>query len=665
MKEKRTKKELLAVCLLVLALVLITVGTTFAFFQYSRQGEKENKIETGTLTFIYDETRSKDGGVSIENAFPMSDEDGKVLDQANKDVFDFDVRATTKGAAINYEIYVTKENTSTLPEQVVKTYLRVVKDGAESDPETKGLPTKTNLNLYSELYDSKVPSLLKDTSISKAKTLYREEIPDGQSNYEKTFRYRMWIDEKANQVVNGSWIYNDMTFSVKVNVYAQNGAIDDPTAPSTNPYQEPQDKSGANVPALVEGLIPVVYDGAQQRWVKAGYAGWYDYDKQEWANAVTVTATHRDTYQEAEPGIEIPMEDINTMWVWIPRYEYYIPDGTSGNKETCIYNNTEYDCYLNPGEIRINFINGISNTASTDDYIVHPAFTFGDDKLTGLWFAKFEPSNEEKKFTISAGSNSSDLTPIIKPNTTSWRYVRVVNAFYASRKMQTEKYEVYGFKANDGSIDTHMSKSSEWASVAYLSQSKYGKYGNDGEEVYINNCSNFTTGISGATESETSNQICSYTYETTEGQKASTTGNITGVYDMSGGANEYVMGALEEGETKKLNPSASGFIDDEISENKIPESKYYDLYTSTNPDSIDGNLSATACNKGVCYGHALSETTGWYSDFQTFLSAKESWFNRGGRHDSEKFRGIFSIDGDDGNAYPGDSFRLVLAFIGQ
>ena len=634
MEEKRNLKGLIAVCLLVLALVLITIGTTFAFFQYSRQGEKENKIETGTLTFLYDESKSKDGGVSIENAFPMSDEDGEVLDQANKDVFDFDVRATTKGAAINYEIYVTKENISTLPEQVVKTYLRVVKDGAESDPETKGLPTGNNLNLYSELYDSKVPSLLKDISISKAKTLYREEIPDGQSNYEKTFRYRMWIDEKANQVVNGSWIYNDMTFSVKVNVYAQNGAIDDPTAPSTNPYQESQDKSGANVPALVEGLIPVVYDESQSSWVKAGYAGWYDYDKQEWANAVTVTATHRNTYQEAEPGIEIPMEDINTMWVWIPRYEYNYTNMDTIGQDT-----------NKPGAIGINFINGTSNQAN-DNYMIHPAFTFGDDKLTGIWFGKFE-SSPKSSCNNATTCNVTTLSPYIKPNTTSWRNVQIATAFTVSQKMETNTEE-YGFTG--GNIDTHMSKNSEWGSVAYLSQSKYGKYGNsnydiNSKEVTMNSCNSYKTGVA----------TCDDSYDSTNGQKASTTGNITGVYDMSGGSWERVMGGLEEEDTKKPMKSFSGFTD-EAGEKQIPDEKYYDLYS--------GDSAATACSNEVCYGHALSETAGWYGDSNYFSGSSLPWVIRGGSHSDGLNAGVFCYVrtyGDAGNG--GDSFRIVLAPI--
>lgn len=82
--------------------------------------------------------------------------------------------------------------------------------------------------------------------------------------------------------------------------------------------------------------------------------------------------------------------------------------------------------------------------------------------------------------------------------------------------MQTNKYVTYGF-ANNESYDIHMSKNSEWGAVAYLSQSRYGKYGNsnyegENKEVAINNCIEY----------------------------------ITGIYDMSGGSYEYVMGVLAD-----------------------------------------------------------------------------------------------------------------------
>ncbi len=325
MEEKRDKKGLIAVCLLVLSLVLITVGTTFAFFQYSRQGTTENTLHTGTLTFVYDETRAEKNGVNLTNAFPTSDDKGTKLDKTGEGVFDFDIKATTQGADINYEIYLTKEEGSTLPEYAVKTYLTRVTntEGLESEEPVSDTLNSQGINLYNKLKMSQVPVL----EGKEGRTLYQGTVVAGKENYSETYRFRMWIDEEADKVVNGSWKYNGKSFSVRVNVYAQNGELLEPGEPAIY-----KDESGANSPDLVEGLIPVYYRNGE--WRKADlYKDWYDYDIQEWANAVTigldadgVNTTTRKKYQDAEPGTVIDMNDINTMWVWIPRYEYMFTD---------------------------------------------------------------------------------------------------------------------------------------------------------------------------------------------------------------------------------------------------------------------------------------------------------------------------------------------------
>ena len=76
------------------------------------------------------------------------------------------------------------------------------------------------------------------------------------------------------------------------------------------------------------------------------------------------------------------------------------------------------------------------------------------------------------------------------------------------------------------SADSHMMKNIEWGAVAYLKQSNYGLGITD---ITINNNKYYLTG--GGTDTS---------YKTNIGQ--STSGNITGAYDMSGGAEEYVMG---------------------------------------------------------------------------------------------------------------------------
>ena len=72
--------------------------------------------------------------------------------------------------------------------------------------------------------------------------------------------------------------------------------------------------------------------------------------------------------------------------------------------------------------------------------------------------------------------------------------------------------------------------------VAYLTHSQYGRNGN---EITINNNSNYITGIAGDTVTASSSSSTTNAYNTSKGMLASTTGNIYGVYDLSGGAWEY------------------------------------------------------------------------------------------------------------------------------
>ena len=165
------------------------------------------------------------------------------------------------------------------------------------------------------------------------------------------------------------------------------------------------DTSGANTPDLVQGLIPVMYDGS--KWVKADSSNsnstyqWYDYDNKLWANAVLVTNTNRSTYQNALAGTAITESDILAFYVWIPRYKYKVWNinkvvGTdSYNARTtgidivfeseksktgtisCTYSyNSPSSSANNPNE---------TCTGSNGDYYTHPAFTFGSDELRGIW----------------------------------------------------------------------------------------------------------------------------------------------------------------------------------------------------------------------------------------------------------------------------------------
>ncbi|MBR0546144.1 MAG: hypothetical protein IIW99_08020, partial [Treponema sp.] len=85
-------------------------------------------------------------------------------------------------------------------------------------------------------------------------------------------------------------------------------------------------------------------------------------------------------------------------------------------------------------------------------------------------------------------------------------------------------------------MNSHLVKNSEWGAVVYLTQSQYGR---NGYEIDINNSSSYITGNGGGSTTALEASGTKNAYNTTTGAKASTTGNVYGIYDMSGGASEY------------------------------------------------------------------------------------------------------------------------------
>ena len=403
----------------------------------------------------------------------------------------------------------------------------------------------------------------------------------------------------------------------------------------------------------------------------------------------TVRSDIRSTYTNASEGTEIREDDILAFYVWIPRYKYKVwniskqagaestyaynakTEGIdivfeSGKESTgtisCTYN---YNVDSANGGVDLSTTTAETCTGSNGDYYNHPAFTFGNDNINGFWISKFEISSSDPSATYGGG-NVTNLTVRSLPNVNSWRNIQVSKISTVIQNMQTSS-NIYGLSTSRTNTDSHMLTNYEWGAVAYLTNSKYGRC-TDGSctEVTINNCNTYVTGIGANTVSASSSSTTCTTaankYDGTYGKLASTTGNITGVYDMSGGTNEYVMGSISSASgSYTFYPSNSGFTSDWYTTNTA---KYLTTYAYGTSDT---NLMAY--NRGRL-GDATSEiilssggTGGWYSDYAHNISSNNQWLNRGGFCGNTTEAGIFRYGGSTGTSHTGRSTRAALVSL--
>ena len=439
-----------------------------------------------------------------------------------------------------------------------------------------------------------------------------------------------------------------------------------------------KDTSGAATPVIKGNLVPVIMNGYDV--IKADTSkGWYNYDQAIWANAVILT-DDAPTYNN---GDMIDEQYIESYFVWIPRYEYKIFD--EGNY-------TDFG-EKKPSEqqIEIRFVDkedAIQNGSTVGTWLTHPAFTSFDSN--GMWIGKFESGYKGATSTTAAQVDSNDKDKlIIKPNTYSWRNIELANAYLVS----------YNY---DRTLDSHLIKNTEWGAVAYLQHSKYGS----ATSVRNNNNKSFITGYAADIEptkghnggtsipENTTDQteagvdgVHTMNYMNIDSVVASTTGNYSGVYDMSGGVWEVVMGVVEDTDGKPFSGrssiSNSGFqgkygcpacegADATITENTdgVPfptDRKYYDLYPNESQwNRGDKRILGDATGEmGPMYlgtdpsGRSFGKSS-WYDDRAVFVNNEVPWFMRGGIWLTGCDSGVFAYYYDYGSKSTTHGFRTIL-----
>ena len=374
---------------------------------------------------------------------------------------------------------------------------------------------------------------------------------------------------------------------------------------------------GVNTPKLGSGMTPIKWNGSSWVNTTGSDKDWYDYTSKKWANAKTSDGS---------------------MWVWIPRYAYSITSGYHSSSA---------------GNIEVEFMKGLTNETSTGrksfdnvsgqgKWNVHPAFNYGQD-VSGIWVAKFEASPEGATTNTSNSEyNGTGKKLQVKPGVSSWRSITISNI-----------YDVC--KNYNSTLNSHMMKNDEWGAVAYLSKSKYGK---QNEEVWINNSSSYITGSAGNSASASSNTGTTNDYTSTQGVKASTTGTVYGVYDMSGGAWEYVAGYVNNG-NGNLTSYGSSLVNG--------DAKTKNVYSKGSSDNATDNYNANSSK----YGDAVYETSAngntgngsWYGDYSIFPYTSTPFFFRGGNYFNGTNAGMFYFNDYIGFSNSYYSFRPVLVAL--
>ena len=414
---------------------------------------------------------------------------------------------------------------------------------------------------------------------------------------------------------------------------------------------------------LYQGLIPVTYNSSGDVVVADTNTKWYDYSNHEWANAVLVNcadSTIKSKYfnndmslKSSAVGKTISMDEILQMYVYIPRYRYKLFNANNGTSE-------EQAIDIIFEKVGTEKSNGTKN----GEWLTHPAFTFGNTELPGIWAAKFEASGTTDNYQI-------------KPNQKSLTSINLATMYNTSRSTSLNASK-YGLNNN---VDTHMIKNMEWGAIAFLTNSIYGRYNDtstcidSGCEVWINNINTgygsgtavsgqpqwgpSVTGCAGTSTSagvSSSQTACASGYDwKTKGVNASTTGNQYGIYDMFGGTWEFVMG-VQKDSNDNVQVGSSGF-----STSSIPNSKYYDLYDYQAGDVI----GYTRYHLGDATREVLKDTSrqgenAWWSDNSYNIYSSYPWIFRGGGSGDGSGAGVFTFNRDSAGGWTYYSFRSVL-----
>ena len=550
----------------------------------------------------------------------------------------------------------------------------------------------TNLSSVYEVYLQKSGTTDNDNRLEctnlnvESSTKLTCNIPTSRDEVELNTTYDIYVISQAASpgILQNAFTYTEPATGISVKSTSENIIVD---------YDENL------IPVVYVG-----YDGnGGGHWesltkseITSNTDNWFNYANKQWANAVTVTKDSLSKYQDKHTTID--NDDVLGYWVYIPRYAYEVqrrdavdapvdPQNFDIVFQTADEKNTPAPTKSTESNHLDYRTSGISRTyvanSSNTTWATNPAFTWGDAELSGIWVGKYETTGK-----ISA--------PTVKPNQHANISEYIGNFYLAAKSIGKEdKCNVGGGSSSTSTTGrptleddliqnshnllttkSHMLKNSEWGAITYLAHSKYGagintSYTRDtnvnkngaylasGSEDADGDQSTYSpTGCGPASAGSTdryntntvldadtieSDLVCGSAqkaYNGSLGVLSSTTNTIYGVYGLSGGVGEYVMG------NKTTSDTQSG---GSTSYMKTPaQPPYVDLYKSssgfgTKPSWSSGSSESLynydVCTFETCGGTATYETTivqsvsssyrSWGGTSSYFVYSSGPWFYRG------------------------------------
>ncbi|MCI2041579.1 MAG: BspA family leucine-rich repeat surface protein [Bacilli bacterium] len=197
------KKQLLLSIGLVLILVLMIVGISYAAFKFTGLGNKPNTITTGAITMEYEESTNT---ISMTGALPTTDATGKVR-LTKGEYFDFTIKSSIKGNAnINWEIAaedITASSVRKMAGKNIKLYLTKL--------DSAGVETQV---MAPKVYNASTSANTKTGRPSGVMSLATGTMSASETT---NYRLRMYVDEDYNPQGDGG----GLSFSVKINAYGK------------------------------------------------------------------------------------------------------------------------------------------------------------------------------------------------------------------------------------------------------------------------------------------------------------------------------------------------------------------------------------------------------------------------------------------------------------